>query len=91
MASPHDFYRYFHMGDNDTLLVDKGPVYLHSVVINSIAGGTVIVYDGLDATGTIVLQIPVESGIGTYVYDVRLNTGLYAVTTSECDVTITVL
>ena len=91
MANPNDFYKYFHMEDTDTLLIGKGPQFLHSVVVNSISGGSVIVYDGLDATGTVVLNIPVESGVGTYVYDVRLNTGLYVVTADECDITITTL
>lgn len=91
MASPNDFYKYHHMEDVDTLLVGKGPQYLHSVIINWIAGGSVAVYDGLDATGDVVLNIPVEAGVGTYVYDVRLDSGLYITTAGECDITITTL
>ena len=91
MPSPNDFYKYFHMEDVDTLLIGKEPQFLHSVVVNHIAGGSVTVYDGLDATGTVVLKISVTAGAGTYIYDVRLNTGLYVVTAGECDITITTL
>ena len=67
-----------------TLLVHTGAGALHTIVVNGLTtAGDITVYDGIDATGSViaVLHLDPTTSISvqpiTFVYDLRLATGIY--------------
>jgi hypothetical protein len=82
-------YSYRHFGATTTgTLVKSGAGILHAVSIGDAGSGMVVtLYDGVDATGTV---IGVYKAAGGYLLDVEFTTGLYAVisATTMGDVTI---
>lgn len=54
MQSRSDFpWKHTHV--DDTALVQSGPGALHSIVVNGLTtAGDITVYDGVDATGTVI-------------------------------------
>ena len=66
--------------------VHTGPCHLHSIVLNGVttAGGTISVYDALDATDALTL-IAVYNIVGasvsyqgiTFLYDCKITTGIH--------------
>ena len=69
---------------DDTLLVRTGRCVLHTIVVNGLTtAGDATVYDGIDATGTViaVLHLDPTTSVSvqpiTFIYDVQCSTGLY--------------
>jgi hypothetical protein len=61
-----------------TLLVNQGPTYLGAIIINAPGTNWVLtVYDGIDATGTVIGTISPSASGGNFVYDCALANGLY--------------
>ena len=67
-----------------TLLIQSAPGTLHSIVCNGLTtAGDVTVYDGVDATGTViaVLHLSLVTSVSvqpiTFLYDAELIVGLY--------------
>ena len=83
MNSKTDFpWRPCHV--DDTVLVSGAPGALHTIVVNGLTtAGDVTVYDGVDATGTViaVLHLNPATSISvqpiTFTYDVDIETGIY--------------
>jgi len=77
---------------NTTLLVRSGLGQLISVTINKkgLTGNTLKVYDGLDATGTLLADIDTTTALGTFLYDTIVATGIFVdmATGTAADVTI---
>ena len=69
---------------DDSLLVKAGKCVLHSIQFNGMTVvGDVAVYDGIDATGTLIATLILRSAIHvssqsmTYTYDSQMDTGIY--------------
>uniref|UniRef100_A0A6H1Z8B5 Uncharacterized protein n=1 Tax=viral metagenome TaxID=1070528 RepID=A0A6H1Z8B5_9ZZZZ len=96
MQSVTDFpWEFAHI--TETTLVQTGATVLHTLTINRGASqGTIVatVYDGADATGTIVAIIDVGDTVvtpTTLAWGIALETGLYiVVSSSEVSVDLTV-
>jgi len=65
-------------------LVHTGPCVLHSIVLNGITTvGDVVVYDGIDNTGTVVATFNLRTAVHvsfqpfTALYDCEMATGIY--------------
>lgn len=79
-----------------TTLVKTGVGLLHSVIINKpLANGVIAIYDGVDATGTLLGTITkpatlLNDQVDVVVYDIPLSVGLCIVTSGAAqDITVT--
>lgn len=76
-----------------TTLVHTGPAKLHAVTVNSLGtvASTVKVYDGVDATGTLLATINSLAHAGNFEYNIQCSRGICLVTTGTAapDVTVT--
>jgi len=83
-------YTATHITTSTTTLVHTGPCVFHAVVVNT--KGTVAsqlkVYDGIDASGTLLAIIDSLNLSGTFSFDIACVTGIAVVTTGAPDVTI---
>lgn len=66
------------------LLVHTGPCVLHSITFNGMtAVGDVAIYDGIDATGTLIGTLILRSAIHVscqpmpFIYDCEMTTGIF--------------
>jgi len=69
--------------DSDTL-VHTGKSILHAITLNGVTTvGDIAVYDGIDATGTIVATINARTAVSvsfqgmTFIYDCKMTDGIY--------------
>ena len=62
---------------------------LHTVVVNKTAAGTIGIYDGPAATGTLIATLKASIVEGTYTFDAVFNNSLVIVTGAASDVTVT--
>ena len=69
---------------DDTLLVKAGKCVLHSIQFNGMTVvGDVAVYDGIDATGTLIATLILRSAVHvscqpmTFMYDSKMDTGIF--------------
>src|SRR3990167_6817109 len=58
-------------------LVKTGAGFLHAIIVNKTAAGTVIVVDGTTGAGTSIGTLKASIVEGSYVYDCKFTTGLY--------------
>jgi hypothetical protein len=72
-----------------TGLVFTGSCLLHTVVLNTAGAGTITVYDGVDALGTVIAIIDSTSVQGDYLYDVFCTVGIHVVIVGTIDITVT--
>ena len=78
-------------------LVHTGRSILHAITLNGITTvGDIAVYDGIDATGTLVATINARTAVAvsfqgmTFLYDCKMATGIYIdVTDFAGNVTVT--
>lgn len=79
--------------DAATTVVKGGNGVLLGIVLNAATTGTVEVYDGTDALGTLIGTIPASVAAGTwFAYQCRFSTGLTIVTDNAADdITVTYL
>lgn len=68
----------------DSALVQGGPGTLHTIVVNGLTtAGDITVYDGVDATGTVIAVIHLDPTTSisvqpiTFTYDCEMETGIY--------------
>ena len=85
MPNPILDYGYAHRHLADSGLVLTGTGILHTITINhpdTTAAATVIVYDGVDNTGTVIAIITMDDALfvvpATLTYDVAVTVGIYA-------------
>jgi len=78
-----DFGWLFQNVDADTI-VSTGAGILHSVVLNGVTTvGDIAIYDGVDATGTLIATLNVRSAVSvsfqglTFLYDCKVDTGIF--------------
>jgi hypothetical protein len=86
-------FTYKNLAANANTSVKSTPGFLHALVINKIgaSSNTITVYDGTDATGTVIATIDSTiAGAPTRIFDVSFTTGLYvAIATGTApDITI---
>lgn len=78
---------YVRMSTATTTTVKSGAGILHKIVINTLAAGTITVYDNTAGSGTIIAVI--NSGAERAIqYDLAFATGLTVVTSATPDITI---
>lgn len=79
---PQTIMEPFHIAANSTgALIKTGRGQLGEVTINT-KGATsnlLTLYDGLSTAGTVIAIIDTTIAVGTFLYDVRFETGLYYV------------
>ncbi len=70
-------------------VVKTGAGVMHSVVLNGVTTvGDILIYDGVDAGGTLLATLNVRSAVSvsfqglTFLYDCRIDTGIYVVFTA---------
>src|SRR3989338_2273756 len=63
--------------------VKTGAGYLHAIIVNSTANGTVTIYDNTAQSGTKIGTLKASVVEGTYLYDCAFSTGLHVVTTTN--------
>uniref|UniRef100_A0A6M3KUD0 Uncharacterized protein n=1 Tax=viral metagenome TaxID=1070528 RepID=A0A6M3KUD0_9ZZZZ len=66
-----------------------GPCIMHSVVFNGVTTvGDVLIYDGVDATGTLIATLNLRSAVSvsvqpiTFLYDCKMTTGIFVTFTA---------
>jgi hypothetical protein len=74
-----------------TTTVKSGAGVLHSIVVNSTAAGTIIIYNNTTATGTKLGTMKASIVEGTYLHDSHFDTGLTIVTGAASDITVNYL
>lgn len=84
-----DRYRYSYISTATTTLVKSGGGRIHSVVVGETAAGTITLYDGLTAGGTVFAVLKASIAEGDYLLDVEFNTGLTVVTAAASKLTVT--
>ena len=97
MQSVIDFpWKYAHCADSTQ--VSAGPCVLHTITVNSLAAGAVVVtiYDNPAATGNVIAVIDltptllVDLSFGTLYFGIQCATGLYAsFSAAGGDITVT--
>lgn len=72
-----------------TATVRTGPCKMHSIVLNGVTVvGDVLVYDGVDAGGTLIATLNIRSAVSvsfqgiTFLYDCKMETGIHLVFSS---------
>lgn len=72
-----------------TTTVKSGAGYLHSIVVNTTAAGSITIYDNTAGSGTKIATLKASIGENTYLYDVNFSVGLTIVTGAASDITAT--
>lgn len=69
---------------DDTVLVSGAPGQLHTIVVNGLTtAGDITVYDGVDATGSVIAVLHLNPATSvsvqpiTFTYDIKVSTGIY--------------
>ena len=81
-------YNYKNITTATTTTVKSVMGVLHTVVVNKAVAGTIIIYDGTAAAGTIIATLKASIGEGTYIFDVAFSTNLTIVTGNTNDLTV---
>lgn len=82
-------FSYSNIASATTTTVKSGAGFLHSIVINTTAAGTITIYDNTAGSGTKIGTIAASVVIGsTMMYDVSFATGLTIVTAGASDITV---
>jgi hypothetical protein len=71
-----------------TTQVKTGTGYLHAVVVNTTAAGTIKIIDDVQGTTANIGTLKVSVAEGTYVYNVKFTLGLRIVTGAASDITV---
>ena len=85
---------YYHIAGVGSYLIKKGGGWLHSLILNNaVASGTVTIYDGTSASGSVIgiISLPatlLDSGPEPTSYDISFQKGLFIVVTTALDLTI---
>lgn len=71
-----------------TTLVETGPGVLHTITIGGGTLGTIAIYDGLTAGGTLIASFDATTPRGSYTLDINFSVGLTIVTGAATLLTI---
>ncbi len=71
-----------------TTLVKTGGGLLHSVVYEGGTSGTIVIYDSLTGSGTVLASFDAPTALGFFIFDVTFSTGLTVVTAAASKVTV---
>ncbi len=69
----------YHISANGTYLIKAGLGTIGTVTVNSrgTGGNTLTLYDGTDATGTVLAVIDTTAAQGSYLFDLLIGTGIF--------------
>lgn len=82
-------FNYTNISTNTTANVFSGKGFLHSIVINTTAAGTIKIIDGVSGDTTANVGTLASSVLaGTFLYDVAISKGLIIITAAASDVTV---
>lgn len=73
-----------------TTLVTTGPGILHLIAIAGGTLGTIAIYDGLTAGGTLIASYDATAPRGSYLLDISFSVGLTVVTGAATQLTVSV-
>lgn len=97
MSNPKKDFPWPNLHVTGTTLVSPRPGTLHTIVVNGLtAVGDVTVHDGLDATGRVVAVLHLNPATSvsvqpiTFLYDAKIDTGIYIVFDEQMDADLTV-
>lgn len=82
-----NYFRYAVTGTNVNLL-KTGRGYLHEITIHATRGQPITLYDGLDDTGTVILNLKANIAEKTYPINCQFGIGLVMKTLTNNDVTV---
>jgi len=82
-------FAYNNITTASTTVIKSSPAFLHCVVINTTAAGTITIYDNTSAAAPTVATIVASANPGSYCYDVSLANGLVVVTGAASNITVT--
>jgi len=77
-----------HIAVASTVLIKTGVGVLLRICINTTAAGTVTIYDGLTASGTVIGILKASIAEGVYTFGCRFNSGLCIVAGAASDITV---
>ena len=80
--------KYLHVNAIATTVVKTGSGSLKALNVNFTAGGRIQIYDGIDATGTIIANLADSVHEGSYIYNCVVSTGICVVTAGTPDITV---
>lgn len=72
-----------------TTAVKTKPGILKSITVGETAAGTIIAYDSLAASGTVVATLKTSIVEGTYTFNVKCNTGITVISSANSKFTVT--
>lgn len=81
-------HQYNNISTNTTTTVKTGAGTLHAITVNTTAAGTITVYDNTAGSGTKIATLPSNAVVGTYLYDIKFQTGLTIVTAAGSNITV---
>ena len=88
MAQSYVPFGQTHITTNTTTLVRSGPGFLYAVNVNTTAAGTITIYDGIDANGTVIAVLKTSVEEHSYIYEVAVSKGITVVTAASSDITV---
>lgn len=72
-----------------TTLVKTGKGVLGSLIVNGGTAGTIKIYDGIDATGTLIADFDSTNALNTYKFNRGVKVGICVVTGAATKATVT--
>ena len=81
-------FSYSNITTATTTTVKTGSGFLHAIVVNTTAAGTITIYDNTAASGNKIGTMAASIGQNTYFYNVQFATGLTVVTAAASDITV---
>lgn len=71
-----------------TTLVYTGPCVLHTIVLGETAAGTISIYNGLTAGGTLIGVLKASIAENTFLFDASCDVGICIVTAGASKLTV---
>jgi hypothetical protein len=81
-------FTYTNISTNTTTTVFTGKGFLHSIVVNTTAAGSIKIIDNTTGTTANVGTLKASVAEGTYLYDVAISAGLIIITAGASDITV---
>lgn len=88
MASVVQENQYTNISTNTTTTIFTGKGFLHSIVVNTTANGSIKIIDNTSGTTANVGTLKASIAEGTYLYDVAISAGLIIITAAASDITV---
>ncbi len=81
-------FTYTNISTNTTTTIFTGKGFLHSIVVNTTAAGSIKIIDNTTGTTANVGTLKASVAEGTYLYDVAISAGLIIITAGASDITV---